>query len=71
MNKPRHRFIELRKKSGKTQKIVALEMGVTETTIRAYERGRSRPNLDHLFAFARYFDTNVYELWPDIAYPEE
>jgi putative transcriptional regulator len=63
----RTRFRELRLKKNLTQLELAAEFGVTETTIRNLESGRTNPSLENLFAFARYFETDVYDLWPDIA----
>ncbi|OBZ13319.1 helix-turn-helix transcriptional regulator [Bacillus sp. FJAT-26390] len=63
--KPRQRFKELRIAKG-TQTQVAVDMGVTETTVRALEAGRSNPSIEKMFAFAMYFETDVYDLWPDL-----
>lgn len=62
---PRQRFRELRKQKG-TQRKVAEEMDLTETTVRSLEAGRVNPSLETAAAFADYFKTNVYDLWPDI-----
>lgn len=62
---PRQRFKELRKAKG-TQRQVAHEMGVTENTVRAMEAGYYKPNLENINAFAIYFGTDVYDLFPDI-----
>lgn len=47
---------------------MALKLGVTETTIRNLESGHSKPSVNLLFACARYLGTDVYDLWPDLAY---
>lgn len=65
--KHRIRFRELRESKG-TLKIVAADTGLTETAIRDLEKGRTKPTVANLFAFARYFETDVYDLWPDLAY---
>lgn len=62
---PRPRFKELRILKG-TQRKVADDLGVTETTIRAIEAGRFKPSVSNLIVFADYFGTDVYDLWPDI-----
>jgi len=69
LKKPRPRFRELRLSKG-SQRHVASEMNVTETTVRHLESGYSNPSIELMFAFARYFETDVYDLWPDLAYEE-
>jgi transcriptional regulator with XRE-family HTH domain len=64
--KHRPRFRELRESKG-TLKKVATDTGLTETAIRDLEKGRTKPTVANLFAFARYFETDVYDLWPDLA----
>lgn len=66
-HKPRLRFRGLREVRG-TQLNMALKLGVTETTIRNLESGHSKPSVNLLFACARYLGTDVYDLWPDLAY---
>ncbi|MBY0088419.1 MULTISPECIES: helix-turn-helix transcriptional regulator [Brevibacillus] len=68
--KPRQRFKELRASKG-TQLQVALAMGLTETTVRHLESGYVDPSIKTMFAFARFFETDVYDLWPDLAYSSE
>jgi putative transcriptional regulator len=70
IKKPRQRFKELRELKG-TQLQVALDMGLTETTVRHLESGYADPSVKTLFAFANYFGTDVYDLWPDLACTEE
>ncbi|MEC2133487.1 helix-turn-helix transcriptional regulator [Brevibacillus centrosporus] len=65
--KPRHKFKELRLAKGKTQREVAIDIGVTETTIRYLENGYVNPSVELLFKLASYFETTVYDLWPDLA----
>lgn len=62
---PRQRFKELRRAKG-TQRKVADDMGVTETTVRALEAGYYKPSIGNIQAFADYFEVDIYELWPDI-----
>lgn len=66
--KPQRRllFRKLRKQKG-TFRVVADAMGVTETTIRLLESGRSRPSTDLMFRLCHYFNCDVYDLWPDLA----
>lgn len=61
----RTNFKSLRLKKG-TQRKVANDLGVTETTVRNIENGHSDPGLDLVFAFAQYFDVKVEDLWPDL-----
>ncbi|QOK28030.1 helix-turn-helix transcriptional regulator [Cytobacillus oceanisediminis] len=61
----RSTFKSCRIKKG-TQRKVADEMGVTETTVRNIENGHSDPGLELAFGFAVYFGMPVHELWPDL-----
>ncbi|SFA47768.1 putative transcriptional regulator [Parageobacillus thermantarcticus] len=63
--KVRSKFKALRMKKG-TQRKVANDLGVTETTVRNIENGHSDPGVDLVFAFAIYFNVPVEELWPDL-----
>jgi putative transcriptional regulator len=63
--KVRSTFKSLRRKKG-TQRKVANDLGVTETTIRNIENGHSDPGVDLVFACAIYFDVPVEQLWPDL-----
>ncbi|WP_199426820.1 helix-turn-helix transcriptional regulator [Thermaerobacillus caldiproteolyticus] len=63
--KVRSNFKALRMKKG-TQRKVANDLGVTETTIRNIENGHSDPGVDLVFALALYFNVPVEELWPDL-----
>lgn len=49
-----------------TQKMVAADLGVTETFIRNIESGRSKPSLELAFTFSLYFKVPMEKLWPDI-----
>lgn len=60
-------FKSLRKKKG-TQRQVAQDMDITETYVRQLENGQSNPSVELLFSFAYYFETDVYQLWPDLSY---
>ncbi|MES1050481.1 helix-turn-helix transcriptional regulator [Bacillus thuringiensis] len=55
----------LRKQKG-TQRQVALDIGVTETTLRNLENGHSKPSLELAFALAVYFNARMESLWPDL-----
>lgn len=52
----------LRKKSGKTQDALSLEVGIGRTTIANYEAGVSEPNLETLVAFAKYFGVSTDDM---------
>lgn len=63
--KVRSEFKSLRIKAG-TQRKVASDMGITETTVRNIENGHSDPGVDLVFGFAKYFNVDVDKLWPDL-----
>ncbi|UQZ76822.1 XRE family transcriptional regulator [Niallia circulans] len=58
-------FKTARKQKG-TQRKVASDLGITETTVRNIENGHSDPGLDLVFGFAAYFGIPTQELWPDL-----
>lgn len=62
-----------RKKSGKTQKEVAEEIGIGQGTYKNYETGAREPNGETLVAIANYFDVSTDYLLgrPDAKQPEE
>lgn len=63
--KVRLMFKSLRMEKG-TQRKVATDLGVTETTVRNIENGHSDPGVDLIFGFAIYFDVPIKDLWPDL-----
>ncbi|HZG81582.1 MAG TPA: helix-turn-helix transcriptional regulator [Brevibacillus sp.] len=60
-------FANYRKHYNKTQRDVALAVGVTESHIRHIENGRANPDVKLLFKLARYFGTTAENLFPDLA----
>ncbi|GLG00129.1 hypothetical protein Alches_01680 [Alicyclobacillus hesperidum subsp. aegles] len=64
---PRTRLVELRRELGKTQREVAIDLGITQTHLGLLERGKATPSVDLLFKIASYYKSDVYEAWPDIA----
>jgi putative transcriptional regulator len=63
--KVRSVFKSARQQKG-TQRKVAIDLGITETTVRNIENGHSDPGLDLVFGFAAYFEISTQELWPDL-----
>lgn len=61
----RTKFKALRIEKG-TQKKVAEDMNVTETTVRNIENGHSDPGVELMFGFANYFGVSVHDLWQDL-----
>lgn len=60
---------ELREKQGLTQRQIAMELGVTETTVANWERGRSGLDwIDRLNRLCKLLECNLDEL---IEYEEE
>lgn len=53
------RLRELRKQNGLTQKVLALEADVAETSITDWERGRSEPCLQDLINLAVTLNTTI------------
>jgi len=52
----------LRKKSGKTQDALSVDVKIGRTTIANYEAGISEPNLETLITFSNYFGISLDEL---------
>ena len=50
---------ELRKEKGLTQKALSESVSCTERSIRYYEAGERRPDLDILIKMAQYFDVSL------------
>ncbi len=67
--KPRFRFKELREAKG-TQRLVAKELGITETHLRELENGRSVPGTRLLIRIEHYFGVPDEELFPDLHEPD-
>ena len=49
----------LRKKVGKTQGGLSVELNIGRTTIANYEAGLSEPNLENLVTFSKYFGISL------------
>lgn len=64
--KPRERLIELRTMVG-TQRKVSHDLDISETYLRLLERGLAKPSVELMFKIAHYFETDVYDCWPDLA----
>ncbi|TQR33995.1 helix-turn-helix transcriptional regulator [Brevibacillus brevis] len=62
----RKNFVGYRKHFNKTQRDVAMAMGVTESHIRHIENGRANPDVKLLFKLSRYFGTTAENLFPDL-----
>lgn len=56
-------MIAARKKSGKTQKQVATEIGIAESAYRRYELGNATPNAIMGNLIARNLETTSEKLW--------
>lgn len=55
-------LLELRKKTGKTQREVAAETGMTAAALSAYEKGIKQPQLDYAVRLARYYGVTLDKL---------
>lgn len=53
---------EIRQKFGMTQRALGVLLGVSQTTISAWEIGRNEPDIGSVFAMADYFDITPKEL---------
>ena len=53
---------QLRKQSGKTQKQVAEELGITYQSYQAYELGITVPSLQNFINLAKLFDVSYDDL---------
>ncbi|WP_372708564.1 helix-turn-helix transcriptional regulator [Bacillus sp. CDB3] len=49
-----------------TQREIALAIGVTETTIRNIENGRSKPSLELAFTLSVFLGIDMETLWVDL-----
>ena len=56
-------LIAARKKSGKTQAQVAIEIGIAETAYQRYEQGKVIPNVLMAIKIAKSLNTSVENLW--------
>ena len=52
-------LVKLRKTIHKTQKELALDIGINEKAYWAYENGRNEPNIDTLIKIANYFNVSL------------
>lgn len=62
MNLFPERLLSLRKSRNLSQSSLAHELGVTERTIRRYEKGDFEPSMSELIALADYFGVTLDEL---------
>jgi DNA-binding XRE family transcriptional regulator len=65
---PRPVFKIKRKEMG-SQRIVGLKLGLTEIHVRQLENGYCNPSMTIAFKCGAFFKTSVYELFPDLADP--
>lgn len=52
-----NRIKEIRKKFGMSQRQLGQLLGVSQTTISAWETGRNEPDIGNIFVMADHFDT--------------
>ena len=57
-----NRIKEIRKKFGMSQRQLGQLLGVSQTTISAWETGRSEPDIGSIFVMADHFDTTPKKL---------
>lgn len=68
VTQPRQKLKRLRVLKG-TQRMIAAQFDITEAHWREIENGKSVPGTKLLFKICHYFDSTVYELFPDLAHP--
>ena len=59
----RNRIEELRKQKGLTQEELSAALEVSRQTIGSLENGRYNPSIVLAFRIARYFETNIEEIF--------
>lgn len=57
-----NRIKEIRKKFGMSQRQLGQLLGVSQTTISAWETGRNEPDIGSIFVMADHFDTTPRKL---------
>ena len=57
-----NRIKEIRKKFGVSQRQLGQLLGVSQTTINAWETGRNEPDIGNIFVMADHFDTTPKKL---------
>lgn len=57
---------EKRKERG-SQRKVAMDLSITELTLRKIERRKGDPSIKLMFKIGKYFGESVYDLFPDLA----
>jgi len=58
-----HKLYALRKNKDITQEVMANELNITTFTYRKKEKSLSPFNADQMFAIARYFDTDINDIF--------
>ena len=58
-------LIALRNKKGLTQAQLAKKLGVTETSIRCYEKDRNFPSIDKLINMCNFFNVSLDYLFTE------
>ena len=53
------RLFELRKERGLSQRDMAVEFSVSQSTYNNWENARTQPSIEQLIAIARFFDVSV------------
>lgn len=66
MPEPRQRVIDLREKVAGTQKQMAIDLNMTDWSIRRIEKGYGDPSFMIAFVIAEYLGATVYDLFPDV-----
>lgn len=53
------RLQQLREREGKSRVVLSQLCGLPDGSIRKYERGETKPNMDNLIAIADYFRVSI------------
>ncbi|MDQ7095006.1 helix-turn-helix transcriptional regulator [Desulfosporosinus sp. PR] len=62
----RDELVNVRKALGRTQKLVAIELGISEVYLRKIEAGECSPGRDLMYRIECYYSVDMRKLFSDI-----